>query len=75
MFSQWPWFPIDFYFPILRDPVSKNWVHDYVAEVSECLKMALDEARSHQKVEAKRQKHYYDHATGSAILKAGDIVL
>lgn len=27
------------------------------------------------KAEAKREKHYYDHTTGAAILKADDVVL
>ena len=60
MFGWWPHLPVNFYFPTIRELLSKNQVHDYVAEVSEDLKLALDEARSHQKAEAKSQKCFYD---------------
>ena len=39
------------------------------------LSQALDEAHRQNVLEAHRQKRYYDHHSGTVVLKPGDVVL
>ena len=52
MFGQRPRFPIDLYFPTLREEAEKFCVNRYVADIQKCLEQALEVARKHNKDEA-----------------------
>ena len=44
MFSQRPSFPIDLYFPTLREETERFCVNCYVADIQKCLEQALEVA-------------------------------
>ena len=51
MFGQRPRFPIDLYFPTLREETEKFHVNHYVADIQKCLEQALEIAQKHNKNE------------------------
>ena len=74
LFGYHPRFPVDLLFPTIR---KRHVIHvdSYVAMLQQHLAKALDEA-SHQNIfEAHWQKRYYDHHSGTVMLKPRDIVL
>ena len=66
LFGYRPRFPIDLHFPTIqkRHVVS---VDNFIVTLQQRLSEALNEAH--------RQKQYYDHCSGTVVLKPGDVVL
>ena len=74
LFGYSPRFLIDLHFPTIwkRCIVCVN---DFVVMLQQHLSEALNEARRQNVLEAHQQKQYYDHCSGTVVLKPGDIVL
>ena len=76
MFGRRPYLPVDFYFPIIRDPpqetkkISKQ-VIDIVTTLREC----CVEARKQNALESKRQTRLYNRGFNASTLQVGDKVL
>ena len=81
MFGCRPRLPVDFYFPTIRSTevpkraTSAQHVDEYVANVRDHLKTALQEAQAQSMAEAQRQKWYYDWKIGAIGLKPGNLIL
>ena len=67
--------PVDYYFPMVSAYERSRHMSAYVMEVQRRFKEAYTEAHLQTNCEAKKQKCYYDRATSTAQLVAGDIVL
>ena len=60
--------------PHLRGEAEKFCVNHYVANIQKHLEQALEVARKQNKDEALQQRHYFDHLTGTVILRPCDSV-
>ena len=67
-------FPIDLHFPTIQKRCVVC-VDNFVAMLQQHLSEALNEACRQNVLEAHRQKRYYDHCSGTVVLKPGDVVL
>ena len=76
MFGRRPRFPVDIYFPTIREkPETLTRVNRYVTGLRKILRKAFSLARSQTEAEAVRQKRYYDRRAKAPILEPGDLVL
>ena len=81
MFRWWPRLPVDFVFPTIGSKeapmreASAKCVDMYIASIWDRLRTALQEAQAQSRVEACRQRWYYNRKIGTVNLKPGDLVL
>ena len=75
MFGPEPCFPIDFYFPTVRDMKKHKCVDHYIAKLCEWLQEAFKEAQMQSTSEAKRQQKYCDRKANVISLEPDDLVL
>ena len=74
LFGYQPRFPIDLHFPTIRKRRVVS-VDNFVVTLQQRLSEALSKVCRQNVLEARRQKRYYDHRSGTVVLKPGDVVL
>ena len=75
LFSRRPRIPVDYQFPMIRDPPHKAKLEESVEDLQKRLKEAFEMARCLTSEEAVKQQCYYDCKAGAVALQPGDVVM
>ena len=76
MFGRRPYLPVDFYFPIIRDPPQETKkISKQVVDIVTTLRECCVEARKQNALESKRQTRLYNRGFNASTLQVGDKVL